>query len=283
MIYVKRDPNKVPADLIEKAQAASLELEGLAPEERISFVKKKNKVWKAFKATLKAMSHDKCWYSETKDVQSFADVDHFRPKSEARRANGSVDDGYPWLAFDWTNFRYAAERCNRLSTNEETGETEGKSSWFPLSSAGPIASWDDRCVDAEIPLLLDPADADDMKLIEVSADGLVVPSSLCAGTDLERVEWTVKCFGLNLPGLRDARLEAMSRVTDLVDQMLENIAVGLQVDANIADSLPIKKQRKSITKCALPISEYSLAALAQLRQRMPILLPTQADYDEVCT
>lgn len=278
---MKRDPAKVPKNLIKKADAARQELEKLPPEERIAFVKKKSKVWKDFKATLKAMSHDKCWYSETKDVQSFADVDHFRPKSEARRTDGSIDDGYLWLAFEWTNFRYASERCNRLSTDEETGETQGKSSWFPLANASPKASWDDQCEDTEIPLLLDPIDPDDMRLIEVSPDGLIVASSLCAGTDFERVEWTIKCFGLNLPGLRDARLETMSRVNELVDQMLENIAVGLQVDGNIADTLPIKRQRKSITKCALPNSEYSLAALAQLRQRMPLLLPTQADYDAV--
>ena len=279
MIYVKRDPSKIPTELIERAEDAKLELDKLPPDQRIAFIQKKDKIWKDFKATLKAMSYDKCWYSETKDVQSFADVDHFRPKSEARRADRSVDEGYPWLAFDWKNFRYAAERCNRLSKDEETGETQGKSSWFPLAEASPKASWDNRCLEAEMPLLLDPTEPDDMRLIEVSADGLIVPSSVCVGTNLLRVEWTVKCFGLNLPGLRDARLEAMKRISDMVDQMLKTIEAGLKINPNIADDLPIKEQRKSITESALPNSPYSLAAFAQIRLKMPALLPTHADYD----
>lgn len=279
MIYVKRDPTKVPAELIEAAEAAKLELEQLPAEERGEFIKKKDKIWKAFKATLKAMSHDKCWYSETKDVQSFVDVDHFRPKSEARRADDSVDEGYPWLAFEWTNFRYAAERSNRLSSDEETGETKGKSSWFPLTDASPKACWENRCENDEEPLLLDPIDGEDMKLIEVSSDGLIVPSRTCAGTDLQRVDWTIKCYGLNLPNLRDARLGAMSQLDELIEQLLDNVEAAMNAGVNIADAMPIKKQKKSITARALPSSAYSLAALTQLRNKLPELLPTQADYE----
>lgn len=43
--------------------------------------------------------------------QSPYDVDHFRPKSEARRSEKVIDEGYPWLAFDWDNFRYSAALC----------------------------------------------------------------------------------------------------------------------------------------------------------------------------
>ena len=33
------------------------------------------------------MSYGKCWYSEAPDPQSFLDVDHYRPKLEAKRSN----------------------------------------------------------------------------------------------------------------------------------------------------------------------------------------------------
>lgn len=47
------------------------------------------------------MSYGKCWYSEAKDAGANFDVDHFRPKAEAKRAENLVDvEGYAWLAFD---------------------------------------------------------------------------------------------------------------------------------------------------------------------------------------
>ena len=50
------------------------------------------------------MSYGKCWYSESLDPQSFFDVDHYRPKLEARRSDDVTDPGYAWLAFS-ENFR----------------------------------------------------------------------------------------------------------------------------------------------------------------------------------
>ncbi len=77
------------------------------------------------------MSYGKCWYSEAKDAGANFDVDHFRPKAEAKRAENLVDvEGYAWLAFDWKNFRLSAQNCNRLNT-DESGNTVGKGSWFP--------------------------------------------------------------------------------------------------------------------------------------------------------
>src|SRR4029434_1678748 len=43
------------------------------------------------------MSYGKCWYSESLDPQSFFDVDHYRPKLEARRSNDVTYPGYEWL------------------------------------------------------------------------------------------------------------------------------------------------------------------------------------------
>ena len=120
MIFVRRDPALIPEGVLRVAERTQAALEALPANQRNEFIKKKSHVWKAFKRHLRRMSYGKCWYSEGMDPQSFFDVDHFRPKGEAKRAdNEQPDDGYPWLAFSWANFRYSAARSNRLSTDEE--------------------------------------------------------------------------------------------------------------------------------------------------------------------
>ena len=102
------------------------------------------------------MSYGKCWYSEAKDAGANFDVDHFRPKAEAKRTEEIVDaEGYAWLAFDWDNFRLSVQNCNRLN-KDDTGETVGKGSWFPLIEESPKATWTNRCVCDEKRVLLDP-------------------------------------------------------------------------------------------------------------------------------
>jgi hypothetical protein len=76
-----------------------MELEALPEAQRCDFIKKKSHIWRAFARYLARMSYGKCWYSETRDPQSFFDVDHFRPKAEAIRSETVKDDGYPWLHF----------------------------------------------------------------------------------------------------------------------------------------------------------------------------------------
>lgn len=279
MIYVKRDPDLIPEKLIAVAQRAQERLEELPAGERIAFIKKKSHIWRAFKRHLRAMSYGKCWYSEAMGPQSPYDVDHFRPKSEAQRSDTEKDNGYPWLAFDWDNFRYSAERSNRLNKDEDTNELVGKSSWFPLGPGSPIATWDDRCIKTEKPMLLDPVNPEDMKLIVVDSNGRIGPGRACAGTDRQRVEWTIRCYGLNLPYLTDARCEAMRELDDQIGQ-LERCIDSAEIGGDLAaDKLDLPKFCQSITARALPKSAYSLAALCHLMVRFPQLLPKNTDYE----
>ena len=86
MIYVKRNPALIPEKVLKVAERAQQELEALtAKYERKEFIGKKSHVWRAFARYLGKMSYGKCWYSESNDPQSFFDVDHFRPKKEAKR------------------------------------------------------------------------------------------------------------------------------------------------------------------------------------------------------
>lgn len=264
MIYVRRDPALIPEKVLKVAERAQATLETLPPDERVAFIKKKSHVWTGFKRYLSKMSYGKCWYSESPDPQSFFDVDHFRPKSEAQRDEGvPKDSGYPWLAFDWDNFRYSAGRSNRYSTDEKAEEVVGKGSWFPLCHGSPCASWDNRTLTAERPVLLDPTDVDDMGLVKIGSAGSVEPSGFCVGSNRERVAKSVKYYGLDLPALKEARLQVMREVQEMLDVLLQTVEAANAVPP-AADLLPVPRQAYLITAKTMPNSPYALAARSRL-------------------
>lgn len=179
---MKCDPTSIPKRLLDAAAAAQAKLELTPENQRNASIERHSRIWRSFAKHLAKASYGKCWYSESNDPQSFFDVDHFRPKKAAKRANATEDDGYPWLAFSVENFRYAAGRSNRLSTDGATEQTVGKGSWFPLIDGSSCASWGDRCIGTEQPVLLDPTVRQDVALIDINADdGRAVASKTCLG------------------------------------------------------------------------------------------------------
>lgn len=263
MIYVKRDSNLISPKVLQDAARAQAKLEALPENERAAFIKKKSRIWRAFSRYLSKMSYGKCWYSESPDPQSIFDVDHYRPKLSARRADDHVDPGYEWLAFSWDNYRFAAQRSNRRVENEETGHGEGKGDWFPLLDGSPKACWENRCENEERPVLLDPTIPSDVRLINVLDDGRMGPSQTCLGTAIHRVEQSIELYGLNLPRLKEARLRLIREVNDLCDMLAQTLEAGGK-HAKVADELPIDKHVETIRTKTLPSSPYSKAARAQL-------------------
>lgn len=269
MIFVKRNPALIPRLLLDAAAQAQRELDQIAePDARKAYIEKRAKLWRRFARYLKQMSYGKCWYSESDCVQSFADVDHFRPKKAAKRSESETDDGYPWLAFSWENFRYAAQRSNQLNTDEDLDETVGKGSWFPLMPGSKKACWDDRCADDEKPVILDPASKADVRLVEIDGTGVLVPSDLCLGEyERWRVTESVRYLGLNLDGLVGARKRAMDSIQEQVQQVFRatNAAdVAPDKGQHIAQLLPIEQQLNSIQRKTLPSNPYAAAIRAQL-------------------
>ena len=226
-------------------------------------------MWRGFARYLAKMSYGKCWYSESDCVQSFKDVDHYRPKKQAKRSDTESDDGYPWLAFSWDNFRLAAQRSNQINRDDDTDESVGKGAWFPLMQGSKLATWDDRCIGEERPALLDPARVADVRLIEVSATGKMGPTKLCLGEyERTRVSTTVKLLGLDLPGLVSARQRTMRLVQDLVDQVEKALVAadsGAEAAAFMANQMPIGGQLNLLQRLNEPSQPYAAAARAQLR------------------
>jgi hypothetical protein len=190
-------------------------------------------------------------------------VDHFRPKAEATRAPGVLDDGYPWLAFSWDNFRYAAQRSNRHSKDDDTGVVAGKGSWFPLMSGSPRATWGNRCEALEKPALLDPVKRSDVDLISVNSEGMICPSQICIGSSKQRVTESIERYGLNLPNLVGARKKVMRDITDIYSSLMKLIEAG-QAHPTAADALPVDLHIEQLRRKTLSDSAYSKAARARL-------------------
>ncbi|MDD0811351.1 hypothetical protein PSQ20_13430 [Curvibacter sp. RS43] len=269
MIYVRRDPTLIPENVLRVAERVQAKLEALPPEKRSEFIEKKSHVWRSFARYLAKMSYGKCWYSESDCVQSFKDVDHYRPKKQAKRSDAEADEGYPWLAFSWDNFRLAAQRSNQINRDEDTEESVGKGAWFPLMQGSKLATWDDRCVAEERPVLLDPARITDVRLIEVTATGKMGPTRLCLGEyERTRVSTTVKLLGLDLPGLVSARLRAMRFVQEVVELVEKNktaAELGEAASAFVSTHLRADSQLDMLQRLTLPDQPFASAARAQLK------------------
>lgn len=259
MIYVKCDPALVPKKLLDVAARAQLELEAKLPAERKAYIERKAHIWRAFARHLAKMSYGKCWYSESNDPQSFFDVDHFRPKKAAKRLDSSEDDGYPWLAFSLENFRYSAGRSNRLSTDENTDQVVGKGSWFPLLVGSSIATWADRCLKKEQPILLDPTVRSDVTLIDVNPDdGRATPSQTCLGPVKQlRATKSIEIYGLNLGNLITARKRAMRQVTDDYQNLMDVVGAG-------HDMAAVDRLQAQLVRATSSDAPYARAARAKL-------------------
>lgn len=157
MRYVDRSKLVKPTGWSQRAQtAAQAVANGDDPNNH-------SDVWRELKDELAKLLHDKCWYCESSIDRSDNAVDHFRPKNRVSDA-ANPHTGYRWLAFDESNFRYACTYCNSRRKDVEGGTAGGKADRFPLVDeaqrvyvTGPVG--------AEQPLLLDPCEISDWRLL----------------------------------------------------------------------------------------------------------------------
>lgn len=209
MRHVDLSKIKIPDAWLKKAQKLQAELEvftGL--EDKLNHIDK-NPIWQdksMFKALSDAMD-GKCWYSEAKDLMSDRDVDHYRPKKEAKDEDGRKRDGYWFLAYDWENYRFSSIYSNRLRKDKFNEEeiAYGKGSFFPLKKGSVIATTKKQTED-ESPYLLDPTKKHDASLISFNGFGRVVPSvPKTFKWDVLRVEASIKYYHLDHTPLKEAR------------------------------------------------------------------------------
>ncbi len=159
--------------------------------------------WGKLKPWLLALSGGKCWFSEAKDIYSHMDVEHFRPKKEAKNLDHTARDGYWWLAFDYANFRVCGNVGNRK-----------KGGWFPLKKGSLVSCYENQCEESEDYYLLDPIDPEDVTLIAFDEQGNIIPAPGVSDWEKQRVEVTIERLKLNAhEALTEERMKVWKKIT----------------------------------------------------------------------
>jgi len=193
-----------------ESQLAALDAAG-DRESRNALIDANSAHWRELKPWLEALSNRKCWFSEVRELYSHYDVEHFRPKTQAKSLDGTERDGYWWLAFDYKNFRLCGNVGNRK-----------KGGWFPLREGSSFATYANRCEESEAIYLLDPVDSADVNLIVFDEEGKAIPAPNSSEWERQRVDESVKRLKLNehVP-LSEARRKIWQRMTGLIDDYFD--------------------------------------------------------------
>jgi hypothetical protein len=206
-------------------------------------------LWKRLRDWLLRLSHDKCWYSESRDLFSVLEVEHYRPKKRCKRnARGQVGDGYWWLAFEWSNYRL----CGKVG-NAKKGD------FFPLATGSPAAAHNGLSILNEIPLLLDPACPGDPDLLSFNEDGACGPHADADQFTQLRVTTTVTRINLNHGRIKKARQRVWARCWRLIEDC-RALAQQMNQAVGPADRERLNLKKEELRRMVRAESEFSAIA-----------------------
>jgi uncharacterized protein (TIGR02646 family) len=227
------------------------EIEDICLVARHKAINAKASVWRAADKALREASHDKCWYCESKQDRSDKPVDHFRPKNSV--VEDKTHPGYTWLAFKWENFRLSCTFCNSKRRDLKGGTKGGKQDHFPII---PPPTYARSAADPhEHPMLLDPVDDEDTKLLTFLPNGFPHPANAAAGT-IQRVEKSIELYHLKQVSLVRKRKR-------LAADIAEHVSKGEEAKA-ADDHSNFRFHKKKIIKKVRAKAEISTAARVYL-------------------
>lgn len=256
--------NLLPDEWKENAEKLKNSLAGKSAVERRKIFKD-SPIWQELLVIFKGLSNNKCWYSEAQEVMSDMDVDHFRPKNEAKQIiDGKIitRDGYWWLAYDYKNYRLSSIYSNRLRRDKHTDENEafGKGSFFPLRDGCLPATTEDE-LDDEVICLLNPTNPNDPDLLFFSEDGSAIPfvEKEAEPWNYLRAEVSIDIYHLNHTPLKDARLVVWNLCQRKIDQIK---TINQKTHRTAGDNARIEIIKAELRQMMSKSSEFSAVALA---------------------
>ncbi|WP_371194079.1 hypothetical protein [Glaciecola sp. SC05] len=220
----------------------------------------KNTLWSDLSNLLAEQSNGKCWYCESNELRSDNPIDHFRPKGKVVECPDH--QGYWWLAFDWSNYRYACTYCNSRRNGAESAG--GKHDHFPLFTP---PDWNKCEADTnnEKPMLLDPTKANDCKLLTFNQNGEACPNESDKSSDnFKKANKSIELYHLNHKNTTRARKRIHQEIRQLVASTNELLEQGVNIQS-IAVENNIKTLLKKIrTTCKS--TQFNTAAKLYLSQ-----------------
>lgn len=268
----ERVRRRLPIAWIARANALVAQLAGASVLQRARIIKKNAPLWSEIKEALWAAGGEKCWYSEVLLPMGEVEVEHFRPKG---RLNGEKFPGYWWLAFNWQNYRIASHLANTRRYDRVNNGLRGKGGYFPLVGGGrgafvpaPPAN-DPLCIRCESPLLLDPVNANDVRLITFDQDGLPGPSPIYCSTQpgIDRVQRSIEFYSLDDGILSARRADVWKQVLEWSDEMEQLVFAG---EVSVLSGKEQQRQETLTNLIADAIdqsAEFSSVAIAALQVR----------------
>lgn len=248
MIFVDRTFQAAPAEL-QEFQAQSLNrLQAFFAtdierrERRWPLLDLPPKVRLAVKVALMELFKGRCAYCG--DVGT--EIDHFRPRLRAGRAQRHVDlDHYWWLSFEWSNLYLSCRNCNR-----------SKGSLFPIDGVAAEPMTFGEALRDEEALLLDPCWDRPEEHLRFRSDGTVLPLS-------KRGEATVSILGFNDPSRVKVRLLPVVELRSHVD-LLNQQGMGSADILTFLKALGAKQATQYLSAAVAPaiqtmIDEYNSA------------------------
>jgi len=241
-------------------------------EARKKIISDYSELWRKLKKTLSGLSHDKCWYCESKQIRSDNAVDHFRPKNRVADCPGH--EGYWWLAFDWRNYRFSCTYCNSRRKGDDT--EGGKADEFPLMDENDRAMTWSSSLALEKPILLDPTNRDDIELLWFYIDGTPKPRFSQAQDEIKhkRAMMSISLYHLDQTPLEERRQDlysTLSRIIKRADDALD--------DATNAKTEPMKQKAQRQFKETVQEIRNLTNPKAELSSVARIYLMTFADAD----
>lgn len=276
MRNVHYDPSKItyPDGWKERAARALSEVEQAPENEKSDVVNRHRSLWAELKPELSKITHGKCWYTESLQVGTDTDVDHFRPKNSVKNAikPGTQEEhpGYWWRAFDPTNYRFSCIVANRLRRDIVTNIVGGKADEFPLWKESERA-WcpDDNC-DNEQPLLIDPCIASDVALLSFASNGEAIARY---NEDekpklYKKAEKSILLYHLNHSEFVKERTKLRDNIQELIEDAMRYYkrfgTINDNADNEHAYMRAIEKLRKACSE-EEPFSSFAMSMLKPYR------------------
>ncbi|WP_445430697.1 hypothetical protein [Chryseobacterium indoltheticum] len=266
MRYININDLKLPPNWADRAEKFNTDLADAATQEERSIILEKNPIWQDLFIPLSNLSKGKCWYSEALEVMSDRDVDHFRPKNEAKNINGidrADEDGYWWLAYDYENYRFSSQYSNQRRKHkfDKAKETGGKGVYFPLFAGSPVAKTKPTCFDEHI-MLLDPCDEDDPSLLTFNSKGEAIPNANAVLDVNEgvRVEVSIKLYNLDQATLVELRERVWDSCQRLIDEIrkITNDSQGIGTFGRARVKF-LKDEIRKMTKREIELSAVAIS------------------------
>lgn len=268
MRFINRDrvQARISDEWLAKAAAALDTVKDLPVNDRKEAIKKKSEVWRDLKDILGAASNGKCWYCESREVRSHNPIDHYRPKSAVDEC--SDHDGYWWLAFDWENYRFCCTYCNSALKDEDDEEvTHGKQDHFPVLDEKKRAKNHTDNWKQETPLLLDPWEAADTKLLYFDIKGKAAEKFLEKTDSVKflKAKTSIDTYNLNHSKIKISRMVLYNRIKELVESSCRKRQLMSDIQAATPElrnelSKTIDEIDQALARLMSEEAEYSAAA-----------------------